>query len=350
MHPGAWWLWALGLAAAASRTTNPLLLGLVLAVALLVVVARRTDAPWALGLRTYLFLAGLVIVIRLLFAVAVGGGAGTTVLFVLPEIPLPDVVAGIRLGGPVTREVLLAAFYDALRLATLLLCIGAANLLADPKRLLRQVPAALHELGTTVVVALTVAPQLVESVQRVRRARRLRGEDPVRGLRGLRRVLVPVLEDALDRSLALAAAMDTRGYGRRAHVPPVDRRRTALLLLGGLVLLVVGTYGQLDAASPAVLGLPALLLGVGMVALGLRSAGARVQRPVHRPDRWGPTETVVAAAGLTAAVTVVVAGGRAPDLLFPTVQPFAWPVLPILATAGVLVALLPAALPNGRRR
>mgnify|MGYP000306592770 CR=1 FL=1 len=150
--------------------------------------------------------------------------------------------------------------------------------------------------------------------------------------------------------LALAAAMDTRGYGRRAHVPPVDRRRTALLLLGGLVLLVVGTYGQLDAASPAVLGLPALLLGAGMVALGLRSAGARVQRTVHRPDRWGPTETVVAAAGLTAAVTVVVAGGRAPDLLFPTVQPFAWPVLPILATAGVLVALLPAALPNGRRR
>ena len=26
LHPGAWWLWALGLATAASRTTNPLLL------------------------------------------------------------------------------------------------------------------------------------------------------------------------------------------------------------------------------------------------------------------------------------------------------------------------------------
>ena len=30
LHPGAWWLWALGLATAASRTTNPLLLGLIL--------------------------------------------------------------------------------------------------------------------------------------------------------------------------------------------------------------------------------------------------------------------------------------------------------------------------------
>ncbi|MDP9443673.1 MAG: ECF transporter S component [Actinomycetota bacterium] len=31
LHPGAWWLWALGLAAAASRTTNPAILLLVLA-------------------------------------------------------------------------------------------------------------------------------------------------------------------------------------------------------------------------------------------------------------------------------------------------------------------------------
>ena len=33
LHPLAWWLWALGLTVAASRTTNPLLLGAVLGVA-----------------------------------------------------------------------------------------------------------------------------------------------------------------------------------------------------------------------------------------------------------------------------------------------------------------------------
>jgi energy-coupling factor transport system permease protein len=31
---------------------------------------------------------------------------------------------------------------------------------------------------------------------------------------------VPVLEDALERSLALAAGMDTRGYGRSGGAPP----------------------------------------------------------------------------------------------------------------------------------
>ena len=89
-------------------------------------------------------------------------------LFTLPEVPLPDAAAGIRIGGPVTLEALLAALYDGLRLATLLLCVGAANALANPKRLLRAMPAALYEVGVAVMVALSLAPQLIESGQRVR--------------------------------------------------------------------------------------------------------------------------------------------------------------------------------------
>ena len=49
LHPGAWWLWALGMAAAASRTTNPLLLGLLLAVVACVVVAGGGVAAGARG-------------------------------------------------------------------------------------------------------------------------------------------------------------------------------------------------------------------------------------------------------------------------------------------------------------
>ncbi|MSW46413.1 MAG: energy-coupling factor transporter transmembrane protein EcfT, partial [Actinobacteria bacterium] len=47
LHPGAWWLWAIALAATALRTTDPLLLGLIAVVVAFVVSARRTDAPWA---------------------------------------------------------------------------------------------------------------------------------------------------------------------------------------------------------------------------------------------------------------------------------------------------------------
>ena len=68
----------------------------------------------------------------------------------------------------------------------MLACIGAANSLASPARLLASVPAALYEVGVAVVVAMTFAPQLVGDVARVRTARRLRGR-PDRGVRGARR-------------------------------------------------------------------------------------------------------------------------------------------------------------------
>ena len=60
LHPGAWWLWALGLATAASRTSQILLLLLVIAVTAYVVAARRTDAPWARTYRASLMLGGVV--------------------------------------------------------------------------------------------------------------------------------------------------------------------------------------------------------------------------------------------------------------------------------------------------
>ncbi|MGK5629347.1 CbiQ family ECF transporter T component, partial [Streptomyces sp. URMC 123] len=218
LHPGAWWLWALGMAAAAGRTTNPLLLLMILAVVGWVVTRRRGDAPWALAFRMYLLAGAVVVTMRVVFRIVFGGGTGEHILFTLPRVPLPEWAAGIRLFGPVAAEQLLGGLYDGLRLAAMLVCVGAANALADPKRMLKALPGALHEIGTSVVVALTVAPQLVESVQRVRRARRLRGGRQ-KGVRALRGIVIPVLEDALNRSLALAAAMASHGYGRTG--PPI---------------------------------------------------------------------------------------------------------------------------------
>ncbi|WP_254909906.1 energy-coupling factor transporter transmembrane protein EcfT [Micromonospora sp. NBS 11-29] len=336
-----WWLWALGLATAASHTTNPLPLGLLVATAALVVVRRRGDAPWALAFRMYVWLGAVIVAMRVLFRIVFGGGQGEHVLIRLPEIPLPAWAAGIRLLGPVAAEQVLGGFYDGLRLATMLVCLGAANALANPKRLLKAVPGALYAVGTAVVVALSVAPQLVESVLRVRRARRLRGASG-HGLRALRGIALPVLADALDRSLALAAAMDSRGYGRTEAVPAGHRAVTGALVLGGLVGVCAGTYGLLDGTGPGSLGLPMLLAGLATAVTGMLLAGRRVRRSRYRPDRWRPAELLVAGAGVATAALMVLAGRVDPALLYPPVSPLTWPELTPLAVLAVAVAAAPA--------
>ncbi|HYT10443.1 MAG TPA: hypothetical protein VEL73_07250, partial [Mycobacteriales bacterium] len=175
----------------------------------------------------------------------------------------------------------------------------------------------------------------------VRRARRLRGGRR-RGLRALRGIAMPVLADAMDRSLALAAAMDSRGYGRNAGVPRRVRLTTGALVVVGLLGVAVGVYGVLDATTPRYLGLPMLVLGLVLAGAGLPLAGRRVRRSVYRPDRWRAAETLVTLSGAAAAVVLAVTGRVDAAGLSPSLSPLSWPGLPALPALGVLLALLPA--------
>ena len=338
-HPAAWWVWALGLAAAASRTTNPLLLALIVAVAGWVVARRRPDAPWARSYAVFLRLGLVVIAFRVVFAALFGGGYGTHVLVTLPEIPLPQWAAGVSIGGPLTAEELLLAVYQGAVLATLLACVGAANSLASPSRLLKSVPAALYEIGVAVIVAMTFAPQMVGDVSRVRTARRLRGR-PDRGVRALAGSVMPVLEGSLERAVDLAAAMDSRGYGRVGPVPPGVRRTSAALLLLALVGICLGAYGLLDGGTPGALSLPLLALGVTAGVLGMLLAGRRSVRTRYRPDPWALPEWLVSVSGIVAAVVVSVVAVLDPALLEGAVAPIGWPALPLAPTCAVLLAAL----------
>src|SRR5450759_4215574 len=297
---------------AANRTTNPLLLAL------------------------------LAITLRVMFQVLLGGGTpGRTVLFTLPEIPLPSGSSGVRLGGPVTLEGVLAAAYEGARLAAVLACIGAANTLASPRRLLRYVPATLYEVGTALVVALTYAPQLVDDARRVRVARRLRGHGG-RGIRELARLAVPVLDSALERSLDLAASMESRGYGRSVHRNAGSRRKATALTLFGLGGVVAGVYGLLDGGSAPLLGLPLLVVGSAAAAASLAVGARRERRSRYRPDPWAAPEWVVLGSGAAAGIFVLVAEQRGVSGIVVQTSPAEWPMLPALPALGLLLGLLPA--------
>lgn len=306
-------------------------------------------------MRSYFILAGVVVVIRLIFQILVGGGSGATILFSLPELPLPQWAAGIRIGGPVTLEGVLFATYEAARLGAILLCIGAATALANPRRALKSVPAAFHQMSTAIVIALTVAPQLVESGKRIRRARALRGR-PARGIRGGASLVVPILEDAVERSISLAAGMESRGYGRTRDDQKVGPL-TTLVLLASICGLVLAMFGWLTGLEPlssdsgvgktlaAITGGRPTSVIVGIISLaagvwGLRESGRRLAVSRYRPDPWQTPEHLTCLCATVALVATGALAATQPGVMNPSTDPTEWPSIHpwMMVTAAALAA------------
>jgi energy-coupling factor transport system permease protein len=174
LHPGAWWSWSLALAAAATRTTNPIVLLLLVAVAAFTVSARRSPHS-SRSFAPFLRLGLVVLVVRIVFDIVFGAQPTGDVLIKVPTVPLPDWAAGLHLGGNITVQGMLTAVYGGLQLATLLVCVGSANALASPRRLLRAMPGALYEAGVAITVAMSFAPQLAAAAVRVRAVDRVGG-------------------------------------------------------------------------------------------------------------------------------------------------------------------------------
>lgn len=341
LHPFAWWAWAGALGYAALRTTNILLLGLIIAVSWVVVAARRPDTPWASGYSTFLRLGAFVVILRVLLEIAFGQRLPGTVLFVTPQVTLPTWVAGTSIGGPVTIAALVGAVAAGLQLAALLACVGAANSLTSPARVLRALPTPFYEVGLVVTVGLSFAPLATVGARRIREARRLRGR-PDRGLASVRGVAVPVLEGALDQALALAASMDSRGYGRRGSLGVGRRRSAAAATVTAVVLTGAGAYalfGGSAALAPIALLLAALAFGISVVIV--RTGAPRTR---YRPDPWLAAEWITAIIAAVAAAAFTVAARLDPFGLNPPLVPARIPPLPALATGAVLLSVLPAVL------
>lgn len=280
LHPIAWWAWAVCAATAASSTTNPLLLTGIAVAALVVVINRGVSAPWAASVTTMLEFAALLVVVRVAFQSVLGAPVGTHVVAHLPHIDLPAWLTGIRLGGVLTLESLLLGTVEGLRFAAILICIAAATTVAAPSRLFRALPSRAADLGTLLIVAMTLVPHLVADFRRIAAARRLRGR-ATRGVRAVAASLTPVVDGAMERSMQLAGSMFSRGYGRAAT------------------------------------------------------------RTRHRPDPWRPAESAVVACAVGAALISVtlIAPSAAGSL---SLAPLRWPSISPAALVALALIVAPA--------
>jgi energy-coupling factor transport system permease protein len=256
MHPGAWLVWTLSASFVAISTTNPFYLFPLAGASFLVYALKKRPAAGSSAFRIFV-----------LFGVVALGTRTLLVVF-----------------GPVTREAIVAAALEGLRLAVLLSIYGALNSVADPYGFLRLAPRRFHEPALAAALALSIAPRTVEAVGRVREAQGLRGIQVARW-RSLPALAVPVLETGMEEAVTLAESMDARGHGR-----------------------------------------------------GVRSR--------YRPQRWGANAWLATAAGLLSLSIFMAHALDGRGALSVSTYPLEWPQASVLLVGAVLLLVAPALLPE----
>lgn len=212
-RPGLVWLLAVVAAVAGAAAPAPWWqLGIMVTALLACVAAGKIHAPaLRFGIWGAVIFVALRVVYRVLFAPVLPPPDSAIVLLDLPAIPLGGSFVGISLFGALTLDQLLTSLTDASRFAVVFVVFGAANALVDARTLLARAPQPFLPIATALALALGSVPALLLAGQRVDRAARMRGER-----RGLR-LLVPVLEQAVERATTLGASMELRGYGVKQH-------------------------------------------------------------------------------------------------------------------------------------
>jgi energy-coupling factor transport system permease protein len=298
-NPLSWWLAGISLAVTASLTSNVVVLIAICVGSLLTIRVCRDDSPWAQSIGFYIKLAAIVVALRVLFRIIFNLGTSTKDAFLL--LPSIDLNLGfgnsLRLFGPISQEAFNFALVDGFRLAAIILAIGMANSLANPRKLLKSTPGALYEIATAISIAINLAPQLIASLGRVRRARSLRGQS--KGIKAMAGIVIPVLEDTIDQSMGLAASMSARGFGRKGNRTYLQTIGARLLAFAAICLIITGS--ALLLFSPQDQGFPLTLLMVGIItaALSVKLSSARATITRYRKEPWRLGDAVLLFAALT---------------------------------------------------
>jgi energy-coupling factor transport system permease protein len=255
----------------ALSTSNPVYRVVVLLCALNLLLARGRRGSGARILLTGIGIAGLIATLLTLLL----SHTGRHVLVRLP--------AGIpAIGGPLTLEALAFGLATGLGIAAALLAVAPLTLVSQPHELVDALPSPLARTGAALGAALNLIPGTLRSAAEIREAQRMRGWR-ARRVVDWPAVAVPVVLTAIEGSMTLAEAMESRAYGTSARThfgiqrwAPYDTlvSVTALLAAAGFLALVAtggapGWFPFPVLSAPAI-SVPALLCCALLVVPSLR--------------------------------------------------------------------------------
>jgi energy-coupling factor transport system permease protein len=197
--------WSLAALTISLSSGNPVYRLLVLLAALNVLIAYRRSGAHVKPIVVAVVFSGVIaLLITSLFS-----HTGTDSL-----VSLPAGVPGI--GGHITLEAVVFGFHTALGIASAVFAAAALSTVIAPHELVDALPPFLARTGAALGTSLNFVPSIARSAGGIRDAQRLRGWRPGR-LRDWPDLAVPVVLSALEDSLALAEAMEARGYGATAR-------------------------------------------------------------------------------------------------------------------------------------
>lgn len=238
LHPYTLWISSILIACGVVVLDNASVALVTLSAVALLVYLRRDGSPWNRSFDLSLRIGATILLIRTCVGMLIGVPIPGTTLFTLPQIHLPSWIPGIRIGGAVTLERLSSSLHEGVIIATLIALFGAATSLTSPHKLLRVTPSFIYEIGITLVIATSIFPQLATSTRRIRTAQKLRGLEKI----SIKTIALPLLEESLNRSLQLAAAMDARGYGmskKRSRYRPLPWNRRDSFIVATSAFLTI---------------------------------------------------------------------------------------------------------------
>ncbi|MBA2468147.1 MAG: energy-coupling factor transporter transmembrane protein EcfT [Chloroflexia bacterium] len=341
----AWLGWGLATMTPLLLSRNPWVL---IQVLVIVAVVRAVWHPATAGrdMAWFLKIAAAFVTVSVAFNVLTVH-AGDRIISELP-------VSWPVVGGILTWNALVYGILGGIALFTLVLTGITASSLISWIDLFHVMPRRLAPIAVTGSVAWAFLPQTAIAWRQIREAQVMRGHR-FRRARDFIPIVVPLLAGGLDRSLAMAEALESRGFGVSPDARPKSANRwrnvaSSSGLIVGLVGLAVASYCL--AVGQATWAIVAATLGIVALVLAARATPDRsMARTRYRELTWTRANSLVSGASLIVMAMVIfwnsIRSGSLAYQVYPTMNvPPA--DLPLLLILGLLLAPALVFRPAGR--
>ena len=323
--------------------SNPLYIGLMLCCALVVYVSQRTAGHRMIDV---LLVGGTVVALMTVPLNLLTGTTGATRLVELPSLTLPGWLASVTFGGIVTAESLVYTLTHVAAIVAIVALVCSFNVSVDHFKLLKHTPPGLAQLGVIVTISLLLVPETLRRVVTLRESRIVRGYRF--GVGSLPGLLLPLLADALERSVQRAESLDARGFG---SLSAPSRPMETLAAVVSLVVAATSCFLYYYYPAWHVAAAAGVVLGVfGMLGVGWRQT-RRARTTLLFRQHFSTIDWIVGGGSVGAAAIIMMCRalgtGRVTYLPFPSLTVPSFQVIP---AAACLLLLSPILVARSSRR